>query len=117
MRREHHVQPAWLQVLAIASLLLFLAALYIATMQLLIDVSSPGKDPDTRDRVYLYLHIGFLFAAVVLGFLTGKWLSGAGFGTAVLVVTVLAVGMVFAHLTSRAIDCNTDAEFLRHWTC
>jgi hypothetical protein len=117
MRREHHVQPAWLQVLAIASLLLLLAAFYIAAMQLLIDVSSPGKDPDTRDRVYLYLHLGFLIAAVVLGFIAGRWLSGAGFGTAVLVVTVLATAMVFAQLTSRAIDCNTDTEFLRHWTC
>lgn len=117
MRREQHVQPAWFQALVVIGLLLVLGGLYVGAMQLLMDISAPEEDPDTRDSVYLYLHLGFLAAAVILGFLVGKWLSGLGFATAVLVVTVLAVTMVLAHLTSRAVACNTDAEFLRHWTC
>ena len=60
---------------------------------------------------------GIDFDLEVLGFIAGKWLSGLGFACAVLVLTILATSMVLAQLTSRAVNCNTDAEFLRHWTC
>ncbi len=109
--------PAWAAVLAIAGLVVFLDGAYIGVMQLLIDVSDPTEDPDRRDLVYLYVHIGFLAVGAILGFLLGKWVNGLGFACAVLVVSVLAASMVFALLTSRAVTCNNDVEFLRHWTC
>ena len=109
--------PAWAAVLAIVGLVVFLDGAYIGVMQLLIDVSKPTEDADTRDLVYLYVHVGFLAVAAILGFLLGKWVNGLGFACAVLVVTVLAVSMVLALLTSRAVTCNGDTEFLRHWTC
>ncbi|MEX0781833.1 MAG: hypothetical protein WD557_04220 [Dehalococcoidia bacterium] len=109
--------PSWAVVLAVLGLLVFLDGAYIGVMQLLIDVSDPTEDPDTRDLVYLYVHVGFLLVGAILGFLLGKWVNGLGFACAVLVVTVLATSMVFALLTSRAVTCNSDAEFLRHWTC
>jgi hypothetical protein len=109
--------PSWAAVLAVMGLVVFLAAAYVAVMQLLIDVSDPTEDPDTRDLVYLYVHVGFLAVGGILGFLLGKWVNGLGFACAVLVVTILATSMVFALLTSRAVTCNNDVEFLRHWTC
>lgn len=109
--------PAWVQVLVITGLSLFLIAAYLGVMQLLIGVSGPDEDADTRDLVYLYVHLGFLIAGGVLGFIAGKWLSGLGFACAVLVLTILAISMVLAQLTSRTVNCNTDAEILRHWTC
>ena len=109
--------PGWLQALVIVSLLLALDAAYIGAMQLVIDVSAPGRSVDRRDEVYLYLHLGFLAAGATLGFLAGKWLNGMGFAVATLVTTVLTISMVMAHLTSRAITCGSDTEFLRHWTC
>lgn len=112
-----HGAPGWAAALAVAGLVVFLDGAYLGVMQLLIGVSRPGEDPDTRDLVYLYLHAGFLAAGAILGFLLGKWLNGMGFACAVLVVTVLAVSMVLALLTSRAMTCNNDVEFLRHWTC
>ncbi len=109
--------PAWAAALAILGLVVFLGGAYIGVMQLLIDVSDPTEDPDRRDLVYLYVHVGFLAVGAILGFLLGKWVNGQGFAVAVLVVTVLAVSMVLALLTSRAVTCNNDVEFLRHWTC
>jgi uncharacterized membrane protein YoaK (UPF0700 family) len=109
--------PAWAATLAILGLVVFLDGAYIGVMQLLIDVSAPDEDPDRRDLVYLYVHVGFLGVGAILGFLLGKWVNGLGVAFAVFVVTVLAVSMLFAVLASRAITCNTDAEFLRHWTC
>ena len=109
--------PAWAATLAILGLVVFLVGAYIGVMQLLIDVSRPEEDPDRRDLVYLYVHLGFLAVGAILGFLVGKWVNGLGVAAAVLVVTVLAVSMVFALLASRAVTCNADAEFLRHWTC
>lgn len=116
LRRARSV-PTWLEALVILGLLLALVAAYIAAMQLVIDVSRPGEDPDRRDLVYLYLHLGFLFGGATVGFAAGKFLNGLGFATATLVVVVLAGSMVIAHLTSRAITCGSEAEFLRHWTC
>ena len=118
MRVKHQSRmPGWAAVLAVVGLVVFLDGAYLGVMQLLIDVSDPTEDPDTRDLVYLYVHLGFLLVAGILGFLLGKWVNGLGFACAVLVATVLAVSMVFALLTSRAVTCNGDAEFLRHWTC
>ncbi|MGH8428845.1 MAG: hypothetical protein ACREUF_00420, partial [Solimonas sp.] len=91
---------------------------YLGVMQALIDISEPSEDADTRDLVYLYVHLGFLAAGGILGFLVGKMVNGLGVACAVLVVTVLATSMVLAHLTSRAVTCSdSDVEFLRHWTC
>ena len=109
--------PTWLGALVILGLLLALVAGYIAAMQLVIDVSRPGEDPDRRDLVYLYLHLGFLVGGATLGFAAGRFLNGLCFATATLVVVVLATSMVMAQLTSRAITCGTETEFLRHWTC
>lgn len=117
-----HVQrrqpvATWLQVLAILALLLALDLAYLGVMQLLMDVSKPGEDANTRDQVYLAVHLGFLLAGAVSGFVTGKLLNGLGFACATLVLVVLSTSMVSAHLASRAINCNTDTEVLRHWTC
>jgi hypothetical protein len=109
--------PAWAATLAILGLVVFLVGAYIGAMQLLIEVSAPGEDPDRRDLIYLYIHLGFLAMGAILGFLVGKWLNGQGVACAVLVVTTVAVSMVFALLASRAVTCNDDIEFLRHWTC
>lgn len=118
MHVQHdHGMPSWAVALAIAGLIVFLGGAYVGVMQLLIDVSEPTEDADRRDLVYLYVHVGFLLTATILGFLLGKWLNGLGFASAVFVVTALAVSMVLALLTSRAVTCNSDVEFLRHWTC
>lgn len=107
----------WLQALSIFALLLALIGAYLGVMQLLIDVSKPTEDADTRDAVYLYVHLGFLLGGTVLGFLTGRVVNGLGFAAATLVLVVLSTSMVGAHLASRAINCNSGTEVLRHWTC
>ena len=90
---------------------------YAVAMQLVIDLSAADSDLDTRDWIYFAIHVGTLAVSGLAGFLLGKWLSGLGFAYAVLVVSVLAVSMVFAQLGSRQINCNSEAEVLRHWHC
>jgi len=119
-RRTKAPRPAALQAsLAIGSLLV-LAAVYLLAMHLSVDVSviQEKTDADHRDVVYLAIHGGLLLAALVGGFVLGRWLNGLGLAYAVLFLVVLSLLMVGAQVGSYEIACQAGHnDLLRRWTC
>lgn len=117
-RHAKRSKPAAIQILVVAAGLLLLIAAYALVMHLTVDISREGNsDADTRDLMYLYIHLGGLLGALVVGFSLGRWLSGLGIAFAVLFVVVLACSMVIAQAGTYQLACHGQNDILRHWSC
>jgi hypothetical protein len=92
---------------------------YLTAMHMLVDVSNveAGKDASHRDLIYVYVHAGLFAAAVVLGFLAGKWFSGLGFAFATLFFIVVAFGVTLIQMSSYELACRGHNDIVRHWQC
>ena len=112
-------KPAWLQTLTAVSGIFLLAAVYLLAMRLTVDISrvSTPDAADTRDTVYLALHLGLLLVAAGAGFALGRWLSGLGLAYGTLFAVCLALTMVFAQMGSQALACEGHNDLIRHWEC
>lgn len=108
-----------MQVLVAGGGLVAITGVYVLAMHLTVGASKlgPRQSADQRDLLYLYLHLGVLFAAACLGFGLGKWLNGLGVAYATLFVIVVAITMVLAQLGSQALACEGYNDILRHWAC
>ena len=116
---ERRSKPHSVQFLVSVLLLIVFAAVYVAAMNALLEVSrieSTAEAAD-RDNVYAALHVGLLALAAVIGFVLGKWLNGLGLAYATLFVLVLSVIMVGAQLTTYELACRGHNDLIRHWQC
>lgn len=113
------IRPPVLQFAASLGLLVVLVVAYLATMHALLDFSRAdrGHTSNERDIVYVYVHLGYLVVALVVGFLLGKWLSGLGFAFATLFFLVLSISMVAAQMGSYELACHGHNDLVRHWQC
>ena len=120
MRRYRQPKPAYVQVLVVGAAFLLLFALYVVAMRMALDESRLGSGDlgNRRDEVYLWIHLGTLAVAAVVGTAVGKWLSGLGFAFMALFVAVAVTAMLVATLGSQALACSEGRnDTLRHWTC
>ena len=110
----------WVQMLTATIGLTIFLALYVVLLRLNLDLSkaTPKADRDYRDMIYLVIHAGVLFGAMITGFGLGKWLNGLGFAYSVLFIVVLAVFMAGIHVGSQALACREGRnDMVRHWEC
>jgi hypothetical protein len=120
MRRSRPPKPVYVQVLAVGAAFLLLFGLYVVAMRLALEQSrlASGELGDRRDEVYLWIHLGALAVASLVGTGLGKWLSGLGFAFMALFLAVLTTAMLLATLGSHALACSAGRnDVLRHWTC
>jgi len=99
--------------------LLFVLGAYVLLMHLTIHSTKvrPAYTASDRDATYAILHLAFLVATVVLGFLLGKWLNGLGMAYATLFFLVVASSMVFLQLGTHTLACRGHNDITVHWTC
>ncbi len=100
--------------------LLVVAGAYLLAMYFSVDRLTPDSDTsvDERDAIYLWMHLGFVTGATVVGFAVGKFLNGLGFAFAVLFFAALFGLMVLGHVGSHALACDGGRnDVFRHWTC
>lgn len=95
------------------------AALYIAAMRALIDVSLLEQEADIerRDEAYLIVHGALLLFAAIAGFLLGKWFNGLGLAYSLLFVILTALVMLTVLIGSYELACQGHNGLVRHWEC
>ena len=100
--------------------LLVVAGSYLLAMYLSVDRLAADSDTsvEERDLIYLWMHLGFVTGAAVVGFAVGKVLNGLGFAFAVLFLATLLGLMALGHVGSHALACEGGTnDVFRHWTC
>ncbi|MBI5947544.1 MAG: hypothetical protein HY875_05370 [Chloroflexi bacterium] len=118
--RRRRLSSKWSQAAVTVALLLVVAGAYLLTMYLTVDRLTTDSDTslDERDSIYLWMHLGFITGATVVGFAAGKLLNGLGFAFATLFFASMFGLMVLGHVGSHALACDGGRnDVFRHWTC
>ena len=112
-------KPRSVQTLVAVVLLLLLFGAYAGVLQYNAESAATSRrlTIEERDTLYFAVHGAVLLAAVVAGFIAGKWLNGLGFAYAVLFVAVLFSAMILAQIGAHTAACHGHNDVFRHWTC